>query len=217
MGCSMVQSIRSCRPSSSWSMMTTQAKNSLYSDQYDATRFSVSTSNRLNGHSRRFHGPSRRFSSDSNKLSEDKNGPVFTIEGSIAEGKLEVGSYAQVSHVFTQEDVTKFANLCGDNNPLHIDPIFAEKTMFKGTIVHGILVSSLFSTIFGRCINGAVYVSQTLAFKRPVHAGTEIIAKIEIQEIQMKKQKKLLLCTSRCFIKSTQELAVDGEARVLAP
>ena len=33
------------------------------------------------------------------------------------------------------------------------------------------LVSSLFSTLFGRTVHGSVYVSQTFNFKRPVHVG----------------------------------------------
>ena len=35
----------------------------------------------------------------------------------------------------------------------------------------GMLVASLFSTLFGRTVHGSVYVSQTLNFKRPVHVG----------------------------------------------
>ena len=139
----------------------------------------------------------------------------FLIEGGITDGVIEVGSYAEISHTFSQDDVNTFASLCGDDNPVHINPEYASETVFKGTIVHGILVSSLYSTLFGRCIKGSIYVSQSLAFKRPVHIGTEIIAKIQILEIENKRNRKLLTCSTQCFIKATGQLAVDGEAKVL--
>ena len=99
-----------------------------------------------------------------------------------------VGSFAVCHHVFTQEATNDFALLCGDNNPLHIDPEFANTTMFGGTIVHGIFVSSLFSTLFGRSLHGAIYVSQTLNFKQPVYVGAHVRAQIEVLTIERKRE-----------------------------
>ncbi len=36
------------------------------------------------------------------------------------------------------EDSLAFAELSGDHNPLHVDPIAAPRTQFVGTVVHGI-------------------------------------------------------------------------------
>lgn len=140
----------------------------------------------------------------------------FEIQGTLASRGPLVGSFASVNHSFTQEQVNTFAGICGDNNPLHTDPQFAEKTMFKGTIVHGILVSSLFSTLFGRSVQGAVYVSQSLKFRQPVFVNAPILARMEIKEIQKKKKGDLLICSTQCFLENG-ELAVDGEASVLLP
>ena len=35
------------------------------------------------------------------------------------------------------KDVRTFADVCGDNNPIHLDPVAAKKSIFGGTIVHG--------------------------------------------------------------------------------
>jgi 3-hydroxybutyryl-CoA dehydratase len=129
---------------------------------------------------------------------------------------LAIGETASITHIFSQHVVNQFAGLCGDNNPLHTDPEFAKDTMFKGTIVHGIFVSSLFSTLFGRSISGAVYVSQSLNFKRPVHVGTEVTAIIEVKTIEPKRKGDLVTCSTVCKL-SDGSLVIDGEAKVLLP
>jgi acyl dehydratase len=140
----------------------------------------------------------------------------FNIIGTLIDNGIKIGSYSEVKHIFTQENVNIFANICGDNNPLHINPSFAKDTMFKGTIVHGIFVSSLFSTLFGRSIIGSVYVSQTLQFKKPVHVGKEITARMKIITIDEKKIGSFLTCSTICELDGGI-IAVEGEAKVLLP
>eukprot|EP00600_Ochromonadales_sp_CCMP1393_P003776 CAMPEP_0174994702 /NCGR_PEP_ID=MMETSP0004_2-20121128/23778_1 /TAXON_ID=420556 /ORGANISM="Ochromonas sp., Strain CCMP1393" /LENGTH=160 /DNA_ID=CAMNT_0016248959 /DNA_START=131 /DNA_END=613 /DNA_ORIENTATION=+ len=141
----------------------------------------------------------------------------FHIQGNLlSEKELKEGLYAEVVHTFPQDDVNTFAGLCGDNNPLHCDPSFAKGTMFGGTIVHGIFVSSLFSTLFGRSIAGSIYVSQSLSFKRPVHVGVPVTAKMVIVSIDPKKKGNLLTCSTTCTLADGTD-AVVGEAKVLVP
>ena len=132
-----------------------------------------------------------------------------------------MGNYAEVKHSFDQATVTAFAGICGDNNPLHIDPKFAATTMFKGPIVHGILVSSLFSTLFGRAIHGSVYVSQSLTFRKPVHVGSTVIARMQILEMEERRSGLMIKCSTTCTLAdggaNNGAVAVDGEAKVLIP
>lgn len=88
-----------------------------------------------------------------------------------------VGAFAELSRLFTAEDVAAFAAVSGDHNPLHLDPAYAATTRFGRCVVHGMLHSSLFSTIFATRIPGAVYVSQNLDFKAPVFVGDTVIAR----------------------------------------
>lgn len=140
---------------------------------------------------------------------------AFNITGTLRDG-ISAGAYAELHHIFDQTTVNSFASICGDNNPLHIDRNFAEKTFFKGTIVHGILVSSLFSTLFGRSINGAVYVSQNLQFLKPVFVGANIIARIEVLNVEKKRKGNLITCSTFCTLEDGSK-AVNGEAKVLVP
>ena len=136
----------------------------------------------------------------------------FSIDNNFI---VSVGSYIELKHTFTQEDVNQFSQLMGDNNPIHINPIYAEGTIFKGTIVHGIFVSSLFSTIFGRSIPGSIYVNQNVNFKKPVHVGAEVTARIEVVNIENKKKGNLMTCSTKCFLSSDGSLVIDGDAKVL--
>ena len=159
-----------------------------------------------------------------NKVAGLRRFGEVVIRGTVGQQQkgaaLKVGDYAEVTHAFKQESVETFASICGDNNPLHTDPVFASKTMFKGPIVHGILVSSLFSTLFGRAIHGSVYVSQTLNFKKPVHVGAEVVARMEILEMEVRKSGTMLKCSTTVRLGGGGEnstLAVEGEAKVLLP
>lgn len=116
-----------------------------------------------------------------------------------------------------------FSGLCGDDNPLHIDPAFAATTMFKGPIVHGMLVSSLFSALFGRTVHGSIYVSQNLKFKRPVMVGAAVIARMEVIESRATSKGAMLSCKTLVYLKegskpiSELKIAVEGDAVVLVP
>jgi len=86
---------------------------------------------------------------------------------------FEVGRTATIAHTITGEDVQKFADLTGDDNPLHVSREFAEKTSFKGVVAHGMLSASFISTIIGKKLpgDGALWLSQNLEFLLPVRIG----------------------------------------------
>jgi hypothetical protein len=78
-----------------------------------------------------------RTNHSSNGGADNKNGNSdgkdnFIISGTLSQNGPVIGSYCEVEHIFSQEEVNNFAKICGDNNPLHIDPDFAKGTMFKG-------------------------------------------------------------------------------------
>ncbi len=128
---------------------------------------------------------------------------------------LEIGQSAEFSKTVTEADITSFAEVTGDNNPVHLDEAYAEKTMFKTRIAHGILSAGFISAVVGTQLPGpgAIYVSQNLRFKAPVRIGDTVITRCEITEIDSKRRRVTL--TTQCFV--TEKKVVDGEAVLMVP
>lgn len=126
-----------------------------------------------------------------------------------------VGQSAEMTKVFTEEDIFLFAGITGDRNPVHISKEYAEKTRFGERIAHGILTAGLISAVIGMKLPGpgCLYVSQTLQFMAPVKIGDEITARAEIVEVI--SEKKLRLRT-QC-INQRKETVLDGEAIIVPP
>src|SRR6202158_6291922 len=83
---------------------------------------------------------------------------------------LEVGQDASMSRIVSEADIVAYAALSGDYNPVHLDPEFAAKTIFKERIAHGILSAGYISAIFGMKLPGPgrIYDSHLLFFLGPV-------------------------------------------------
>ena len=128
---------------------------------------------------------------------------------------LKVGnSYIEKKKV-SEKVVKSFAIASGDKNPIHLDKKFAEKTIFKGRIAHGMLIVSFISSVIGNKFPGpgTIYVSQNLIFKRPVRINDILTIKVSIK----KKIKKKSWCelSTVCFVKN--KLVLDGIAVVIPP
>ena len=76
----------------------------------------------------------------------------------------------------TGDDVRRFVDMTGDDNPLHVDPAYAETTSFKDVVVHGMLGASFLSTVIGTQLpgTGALWISQNMEFLLPVRLGDEL-------------------------------------------
>ena len=86
---------------------------------------------------------------------------------------LAPGMTALYAKTVTDADVVLFAGISGDVNPVHLNQEFADRTMFRGRIAHGMLTASFISTVIGTKLPGpgCIYVSQNLKFKAPVRVN----------------------------------------------
>lgn len=123
---------------------------------------------------------------------------------------LEVGMTAVYAKTVTEADVVMFAGISGDTNPVHIDEVFAGKTMFKGRIAHGMLSASLISTVFGTRLPGpgCIYLSQNLKFRAPVKIGDTVAARVTVREIVAEKRR--ILFDTVCTV--GDQVVLDGDA-----
>ncbi|MBL4666673.1 MAG: MaoC family dehydratase [Sneathiella sp.] len=124
---------------------------------------------------------------------------------------LDVGMSDLFAKTITEADIVMFAGVTGDTNPVHLNQEFAENTMFKERIAHGMLSAGLISTVFGTKLPGpgAIYMNQSLNFKAPVRIGDTVVAKVTLKEIN--GRRVLFECT--CHVGDT--LVLDGEATLM--
>ncbi len=129
--------------------------------------------------------------------------------------EIQIGMKESSSHVITDTDISLFSEISGDKNPVHLDEDFAATTRFKKRIAHGLMSSSYFSALFGTRLpgRGCVYVSQNLNFKRPVYIGDEVIAIIEVTEIDQEKRR--VVFSTLCTVKN--KTVIDGQAEIYIP
>ena len=128
---------------------------------------------------------------------------------------LSLGLSAERSHVVSEADIAAFAEVSGDFNPVHMDEAFAQTTQFKGRIAHGMLSAAYISALLAGELPGpgAVYMSQSLRFRRPVRIGDEVVTKVTVTAIDAEKARVTLetVCTV------AGKAVLEGEALVMAP
>ncbi len=130
--------------------------------------------------------------------------------------ELKVGDSGQISKTIKETDINDFAKVTGDLNPVHLDQAYAEKTIFKGRIAHGLLSVGLFSTILGNILpgHGTIYLSQEVKFLAPVRIGDTITARVEVLELDVERNrvKFKTVCTNQ-----DGKVVVDGVAWGMPP
>lgn len=132
--------------------------------------------------------------------------------------EIHVGDTASFSKTITESDIHSFSAVTGDFNPAHVDEHYMQTSSLGkkmgGRIAQGMLTSGLFSTLVGMYIpgKGALYVSQTCNFKRPVRIGDSIRAECEVVE---KMEKNRIRMHTRC-LNQRGEVVVEGEAVAIA-
>ena len=128
---------------------------------------------------------------------------------------LKLGMAATISRTITDTDLRNFSGVSGDTNPMHLNEEFAKSTIFKGTIVHGMLTASLISAVIGTKLPGpgCIYMNQTLKFLAPVRVGDTVYAVCKIKELTPGKNRVLL--DTKCYVKEV--VVIDGEALIKVP
>lgn len=128
--------------------------------------------------------------------------------------KIKINQKESFSKTITEYDISNFAGITGDFNPLHIDKIAAEKSIFKERIAHGMLAASFISTVIGMYLpgKGSIYLEQNIKFLKPVKIGDTITAWVEIVNFDSEKN----IYSLSTWVENEQSTKViDGTAKIL--
>lgn len=71
---------------------------------------------------------------------------------------------------FRQTDFDCFAQLSGDDNPIHVDSKFAAQTQFGRTVAHGVLLCSVLRGLIENILPGGRLIEQSVMFPAPTFA-----------------------------------------------
>ena len=111
---------------------------------------------------------------------------------------FKVGDSFEKEYSVNYEMVKKFAEISGDWNPAHHDPEYAEKTVFKKQIAHGMISVAQFSGIFGMDMPGlgAIWMNQSAKFLAPVYLDKPYKAIVEVKEVNT--ERNVVVFDTRC-------------------
>lgn len=126
---------------------------------------------------------------------------------------MKIGDLYQEDIQITEAYVQKFAEFCGDFNPIHFNDESAKAQGFNGRIAHGMVSASFFSKIFANTFPGpgAVYLNQTLKFHAPVYLNEILQYRLEV--ISQKENKPIFTVKTEAF-GPDKNLRVSGEALI---
>ena len=127
---------------------------------------------------------------------------------------LRPGDRAEITRVVEDDDIAAFVDAVGDFNPVHSDPAYAATTPFKKPIAPGIFTAGLISAVIGTQLPGpgAIYLSQSLKFVKPVKSGDTITARAEVIEV-IRDRNRIRLQT--VCVNQLGEEVLSGEAWVM--
>lgn len=133
-----------------------------------------------------------------------------------APATIAVGQRASYTRPITADDISLFAALTGDCNPVHLDNEYAATTRFGHRIAHGMLVASLISATLANDLPGpgSVYLGQTLKFLAPVYPDDTVTATVEV--VSVREDKPIVTLRTTCANQNGVPV-IEGEAIVLVP
>lgn len=130
--------------------------------------------------------------------------------------ELNLGDKAYFQKTISESDVYLFAGITGDQNPAHINAVYASHSRFQKRIVHGILTGGLVSAALGMQLPGpgTIYLEQTLKFMAPTQIGDTVEAIVEVREIL--EEKNIVKLETTC-VNQDGVVLLKGMATVMPP
>ena len=144
----------------------------------------------------------------------------FTISNDFIENvtydEISLGQSARLLRTLTLADIQAFAAVSGDTNPAHLNPEYANDTLFHGVIAHGMWGGALISALLGTQFPGpgTIYLEQVLHFTKPVRIGDTLTVTATVLTKDDVKKRIELDCQ---VVNQKGDCVLHGTAKVIAP
>ncbi len=121
--------------------------------------------------------------------------PVATLDEIRARQGQEIGVSPWIA--IDQAAIDRFADVTGDRQFIHVDPVAAAQTPFGGTVAHGFLTLSLLSQMASHVMlmpettkMAANYGLDSVRFLAPVRAGKRVRGRFVLKTAEEKRSRE---------------------------
>lgn len=105
------------------------------------------------------------------------------------------GQVITATRIFTQRNFNLFAELSHDDNPIHVDPVFAATTRFGRTVAHGMMLYGMILGVLSENFSNVRQLEQDLIFPKPTYANMEVTIRLEVTELNTDSKQARLTTT----------------------
>jgi acyl dehydratase len=142
------------------------------------------------------------------------------LPGKFFEDYIEGEEFITPSRTITEVDVVNFANISGDFHPLHMDEEYARKSIHKGRIAHGSLITAIATGLMARLglweATAMANLGYEWKFHAPVKLGDTITVRLKIaQKKETKRTDAGVIEREINIFNQRDELVVSGRSRFL--
>lgn len=126
---------------------------------------------------------------------------------------MRIGMRESFSVSITEEMLSVFQELSGDDNPLHKDPDYAAENGFQGKVVYGMLTAAFLSRLAGVYLPGKYCLLKQMEVKwiRPVYAGDVLCVEGEVAALNDTVEQAELKVSMK---NGAREVVLRGKVKV---
>lgn len=128
--------------------------------------------------------------------------------------QLRIGDrWKSPARTITESDISNFAGLTGDFDPLHMDHEYAKNTPFGKPIAHGLLGLAFVAGLSSQCpaVRTAAFVTiRNWEFLRPAFIGDTVHVVTEVVDLQAKGRRRGRVAWKRDLVNQRGETVQTG-------